>query len=209
MSDSSNLVGKAGEVYELCGDIAFACKKEWEANLKTYRYAIPAYACKVVIGEDGFFRGSILNLYAVTSSHVFDEEFPVIGRFVYGKNGKVYTFFCEVLKPYDDNATNHQDAMLLFAIKKDVGKIVDDAGGDMVYKGDFTITGKKQLFEDSECQRAYAEAVCEKFEILVKERRVRGHIRDFINHFDYRKERLLDVLDQYEYTKSIVCGHNS
>lgn len=212
MSDSSNLVGKAGEVYEFCGDIAFACKKEWEANLEKYLDTTPAYACRVAIGEDGFFRGSILNLYAVSSLHMSDEEFPVIGRFVEGRNGKVYTFFFEAREPLgddDDIDIDDQDAEWFFAIKKDIGKIVDEAGGDMNHKGDFTITGKKQLFEDSEYQQEYADVVRKKFEILAKERQVSHSIDDFAHNFDRIKERLLDKLDQYEYTESIVCGHNS
>ena len=190
---SSNLAvtAKAGEVYEIGGDMAYEKDKKWVGN---------AFFAEVTVGEDGFFRGYILYPYRMSPCHpLFKEcERPVIGRFVDGRNDWSYTVFYVIESSF---------LQRVYVSKKGLGIFAQD-GKEMSYEGAVSIGYVSPVVsisssKDIEEQQMRAKMVNDRYDFCMKkERRLAAEINkkatDFIDCFDHKKEQLLDILDRHE-----------
>lgn len=192
---SSNLAvtAKAGEVYEISGGMAYERYKKWIDY---------AFFAEVTVGEDGFFRGYILYPHQVGPSfQLFKEcESPVIGRFVDGRNDWFYTFFSVI---------ESSCSQIVYVSKKGLGIFVQDGENEMFYEGAFSIRYVSPVVsiinpeDDIKAQQMRAKMVNERYEFCMKKAmrhaaEIDKKEADLIDCFDYKKEQLLDILDQYE-----------
>ena len=181
-----------GNVFEMSGNIALGRDFE-NMKWKSPAYGPAAYVGKIVTEKDGFFHGYFMNLVVSGIG-----EYPVVGRFVKGRNENVHVLFyviktlgCECWMKRKLSKRNYGVRAVNDCCSKERKKYHID--------GFFSFDLEEHYIKDAKDKEALTSIITAEYERLLRiDKSFKNEANDFTGKFDSVMDSMLDLIDELE-----------